>query len=268
MRYKQLLLTLLVLLGLGSAVEVRADDFMQKTSNYMCYQMSINKVRFTLPTQYDGTTNEGMDDGHIYLSVNGGPQETLLEWECNDYSELDKGYQIRAYKGGQFQLVGKAKSWKMFSKDDGWVQYDLNSDDNDKDHRTTTVDWTIPYELRGKNLKIYLWAHVNWSASGDWHVPNAYTRALMLDWDAPTAPETSVQLSDFVMAYDQEHVGTVMSVYSFNAKTIKSATLHYTDAVTKEKKTKALEAKTLGFVYLPMDRPYEDVYVTASALDS
>ena len=268
MRYKQLLLTLLVLLGLGSALEVRADDYMQKTSNYTCYQMGINKVRFTLPTQYDGTINEGMDDGHIYLSVNGGNQETLLEWKCKKYSDLDAGYEIRAYKGGTFQLVGKAKSWKTFTKDDGWVSYDLNNDDNNKNHRTTTVDWTIPYELRGKNLKIYLWAHVNWSGAGDWHVPNAHSHALMLDWDAPSAPETSVQLSDFVLAYDQEHVGQLMSVYSFNAKSVTKATLHYTDRGTKVKKTKALEPKTLGFVYLPMDRPYEEIYVEASALDS
>jgi hypothetical protein len=93
---------LLVLLGLGSALEVRADDYMQKTSNYTCYQMGINKVRFTLPTQYDGVINEGMDDGHIYLSVNGGNQETLLEWKCKKYSDLDAGYEIRAYKGGTF----------------------------------------------------------------------------------------------------------------------------------------------------------------------
>ena len=259
---------LLVMCMLFSGQIAWADDYMQKASNYTCMQMGMDKLRFTLPTQNDLTINEGIQNGYVYVSVAGGTQEVLFEWKCNDYSELDEGYCIKAYKGGTFQLVGKAKSWKTFNSGSNWVQYDLYNDDDDKDHRTTTVDWVIPYEMRGKNLKLYLWAHVNHSGAGDWHVPDAYSHRLMLDWDAPEAAAVGVEMSDFMLAYDQQQVGKMMSVYSFNAKSVKSAKLYYTDAVTNVKGSVKLDEKLVSYAYLPMNRPYKDVYIEGDVIDS
>ena len=259
---------LLFVCMLFSAQSSWADDFMQKAANYTCMQQGMDKLRFTLPTQNDLTINEGIQEGKVYVSVNGGDQELLFDWKCDDYSELDKGYWIKAYKGGTFQLVGKATSWKTFTSGDGWVKYDLYHDDDDKDHRTTTVDWVIPYEMRGKNLKLYVWAHVNHSGAGDWHVPSASTKRLMLEWDAPEAAAVGVELSEFMLAYDQKQVGKIMAIYNFTAKSIKTAKLYYTDAGTNVKKSIDLEKKTLGYAYLPMTRPYKDVYIEADVVDN
>ena len=249
-------------------MEVFADSFMQTASNYICIPMGIDKLRFTLPTQYDGVVNEGIENGYVYVNVDNGGEQLLFEWRCDDYTSLDKGYWIKAYQGGTFQLAGKAKALTTFTSSNDWVKYYLNADDNDKDHRTTTVDWVIPHELRGKNLKITLWAHVNQYTLGDWHIPDANSRLLMLDWDAPEAVTTEVELADFMLAYDQKQVGKIMSVYSINAKSVNWAKLHYTDAVMGTQGTIDLEKKLVGFAYLPMDRPYTNVYVEASVIDT
>ena len=267
-RQAQIITMLLVLTIWAIPQGALADDYMQTASNYTCMQMGMDKVRFTLPTQYDGTTNEGVQNGYVYISVDGGASVTLFEWKCNKYSELDQGYWIKAYQGGSFQLVGKAKSWTSFTSSSDWVKYYLNNDDDNKDHRTTTVDWVIPREMRGKNLKLYMWAHVNWSAAGDWHIPSASTRRLMLDWDAPESAATGAELSDFMLAYDQKQVGKIMTVYSINAKSVTSAKLYYTDAVTNVRGSMALENKLVSFAYLPMDRPYTNVYIEASVVDT
>ena len=266
---KQTLLSLfLIFLGLGQTMPVNADDFMQNTSNYTCMQIGIDKLRFTLPTQYDGIINEGIQNGYVYINVNDGPQQKLFEWKCNNYSKLDEGYWIKAYQEGTFQLVGQATSWTTFTADNDWVRYYLNCDANNKDHFTTTVDWTIPRDLRGKNLKIKLWAHVNYSGAGDWHVPNASSQYLLLDWTSPEAADTGAELSEFMLAYDQTHVGKIMSVYSITAKSVNWAKIHYTDAVTGAHNSIDLDNKLMGFVYLPMTRPYKDVYVEAYVKDS
>ena len=259
---------LLLLCMLLAAQSAWADDYMQKAANYTCMQQGMDKLRFTLPTQNDLSINEGIQEGKVYVSVNGGDQELLFDWKCNDYSELDEGYWIKAYKGGTFQLVGKATSYTTFSSNNGWVKYDLYHDDDDKDHRTTTLDWVVPYEMRGKNLKLYVWAHVNHSGAGDWHVPSASTKRLMLEWDAPDAAAVGVELSEFMLAYDQKQVGKIMAIYNFNAKSIKTAKLHYTDAGTNVKKSIDIEKKTLGYVYLPMTRPYKDLYIEADVIDN
>ncbi len=265
---QRVLFLFLVLLGLGQAMNVRADKFMQTASNYTCMQMGIDKLRFTLPTQYDGTINEGVQEGHVYVKVDNGPEQEVFEWKCDDYSDLDDGYWIKAYQPGTFQLQGQAKSWTIFTANDNWVKYNLKPDDTNKDHYTTTVDWVIPRELRGHNLKLTVWVHVNWSGAGDWHVPDAYSHRQMLDWDAPEAAATNAELADFMLAYDQKQVGKIMSVYSINAKSVNWARLHYTDAVTGAQGTVALEKKLVGFAYLPMTRSYTNVYLEASVKDS
>ena len=265
---QRLLFITLVLLSLGQAMRVSADDFVQTASNYTCMQMGIDKLRFTLPTQYDGVTNQGVQDGYIYIMVDNGPKQDLLQWKCKDYSDLEVGYQIKAYQGGTFQLVGQAKSWRTFTPDDNWVNYELKPDASNPYHYTTTVDWTIPREFRGHHLTISLWAHVNWSAAGDWHVPDAYSNYILLNWDAPESAQTGAQLSEFTLAYGQKQVGKIMSVYSFNAKSVNWALLHYTDAVTGARGFVKLDNKLVGFAYLPMDRPYTNVYVEASVIDS
>ena len=87
MKQKLLLLSLL-LLGVLLPQQVSADDFMQKASNYTAMIAGIDKIQFTLPTQFDGNLNEGISAGHVYVTVDDGPRLGLFFWSCANYRNL------------------------------------------------------------------------------------------------------------------------------------------------------------------------------------
>ena len=188
-----------------------ADNFTYNADNYMAYQVGVDAVKFTLPTGNTSGTNDGVQQGRVSIIVDGGARQTVFDWNCVDYSNVDtKGCHIKASQGGKFELQGTVKGgYKTFYNTTGEVYYELNADGSNSDHYTTTVVWTVPRELRGKNLKIYVWAHVNWSAAGDWHVPSANESKLLLDWDCPDAPETSVYMFDPVLSFDRSNVNAL-----------------------------------------------------------
>ncbi len=113
MKYKQLLLMLLVLIGMGHAVEVRADDFTYNKSHFKCMIVGLDRVRFTLPTGNTYRTNDGVENGYVYVSVNGGPEECVFEWKCDNYSQVDNGCKIKAYKDGRYALIEKVQGGSM-----------------------------------------------------------------------------------------------------------------------------------------------------------
>ena len=245
-----------------------ADDFTYNANNYMAFQVGNDAVRFTLPTGNTKNTNDGVQEGRVSIIVDGGSRQTVFDWSCVDYSNIDtKGCKIQASQGGKFELQGSVKGGnKTFYSSNGVVYYDLIGS---SDHYTTTVVWTVPRELRGKNLKIYVWAHVNWSAAGDWHVPSANESKLLLDWDCPDAPETSVYMFDPVLSFDRSNVNSLMFAYSVNARKIKSMNVHYTDAITNEVHSCSLPTTSIsGSAYIPADRPWKNVYIDAMVIDN
>ena len=270
MHYKQLLLTLLVLLGLGQTLEVRADDFTYNAGNYTCMMVGVDKVRFTLPTGNLYRTNDGVEEGYVYVSVDGGAEEVLLSWHCDNYSQVDDGCKIKAYKDGTFTLVGKVQGGnKTFTNANGEISYKLNPNDENDNHYTTTVDWQVPYSMRGRKLKLTVWAHVNWGAAGDWHVPRHDQHKELLDWDCPAAPDVSIMLNDPMLSYDRSEINKVMLTYSVTAQSIKWLKLHYTDALTGKTYTQDMPTKNLvGFAYIPADRPWKNIYMTARVVNT
>ena len=269
MNYKQLLVTLLVLLGFGLPMEVRADDFTYNAGHYSCMQVALDKVRFTLPTGNLYRTNDGVQEGYVYVSVDGGADQTLLAWKCDKYSQVDEGCKIQAFQDGKFTLTGKVKDGDYtFSKSNGEISYKLNHNDDNSDHYTTTVDWQVPYSMRGKKLTLKVWAHVNWGAAGDWHVPSASERKVLLNWDCPAAPAVDVTLNDPMLSYDRAHANQTMMTYSVTANSIKSLVLHYTDAITGQTYTQNMSTKDLvGFAYIPADRPWKNIYMTGRVVN-
>ena len=269
--YKQFLLTLLVLLGFGQSSDVYADSFTYNANNYSCMMMGVDKLRFTLPTGNTAWTNDGVQEGYVYVSENGGPEEVLFSWHCVDYSDVDDdGCKIKAYKGGTFTLTGKVKGGnKTFTNANGEFKYALNHDDGNDDHYTTTVDWQVPYSMRGKKLKLTVWAHVNWSAAGDWHVPSASSHKELLDWDCPAAPDVGIMLNSPMLSFDRSQINQIMMTYSVTAYSIKWMKLHYTDAVTGQSYTKDMPTKDLaGFAYIPAGRPWKNVYLEAKVINT
>jgi len=121
---------LLVLITLAMAHEVRADDFLQKTSNYTAYVQGIDKIRFALPTQmWSSFLNEGIVEGLVYVSVDGGPRQQLVEWNagenCRDIGDgISTESLIKSHVGGTSQLVGKIDgNPKTFKPEESRMKY-------------------------------------------------------------------------------------------------------------------------------------------------
>jgi hypothetical protein len=253
-----------------------ADDFMQKEGNYKSMIMGIDKVQFTLPTQYDGNMNEGVSEGHVYLTVDGGPYLSLFDWRCANYRDLTSDEEsgsiiANAYQDGTFMVVGKVTGgYKTFTN--GYsVSYTVGQDDDNSDHFSSVIEWTVPRSMRGHKLKFYVWAHIE-DRDRNWYIPtdnSAKTSFYHLgDWDCPSAPEVSVNVSEPMLAFDKEHVNQQMFTYSVSAKSIEWIRLHYTDNLTGRTYTKELDRNKLADIaYMPADHPFRDVYIEAKVVD-
>ena len=118
-----------------------ADNFLQNPANFTAYVQGIDVIRFTLPTQMWSTyLNEGITDGHVYLSIDDGPKRMLIEWDAGEnYRDIDGDYsttcRIKGHEGGTFRLMGKTDGGeKTFKADGDWTRYRVRCNDEDNDH--------------------------------------------------------------------------------------------------------------------------------------
>ncbi len=275
---QKLLLLILVLSGVLMHQQVSAADyFMQTESNYKATIMGIDKIQFSLPTQYDGSGNEGIVSGKIFVQVDGGSRQPLLEWHCKDYSELfDNGYEsgytyVTSYQDGTYQVLGKVIGGSKTFGGHSAVEYRLNHDDDDDDHFTSVFEWKVPRSMRGHKLKFYVWARID-SPANHWFIPSGKESEsdamLLTEWNCPPAPEVNITASKPMLAFDKEHVNQQMFTYSVMAQSIDWIRLHYTDSLTGRTYEKELDRKRLtDMAYLPADRPLRDIYIEAKLLD-
>lgn len=251
---------------------------MRTASNYKAMVIGIDKIQFTLPTQYDGAQNEGIYEGHVYVTVDGGQRQSLFDWNCKQYNNLTSDSEsgevnITAFQGGTFQLTGKVKGvTRSFTSNSNKVTYTLGYDDDDDDHFTSTIVWQVPRSMRGHQLKFELWCRID-DVYNTWYIPSGNNNKTsfyqMYEWACPAAAEVSINVGDPMLSYDAEHVNQQMFTYSVVAKKIHWAKLYYTDALTGSTQSKDLDTKNMaGLAYIPADRPYRDIYIQAKVTDS
>lgn len=227
---QKLLLIFCMLLGfLLTQQTFAADYFMQTESNYKATVMGIDKIQFSLPTQYDGSGNEGILLGKIFVQVDGGSRQLLLEWHCKKYDELfNNGYEsgytyVTSYQDGTYQVLGKVMGGVKTFNGYSAVEYRLNHDDDDNDHFTSVFEWKVPRSLRGHKLKFYVWARID-SPTNHWFIPDGKASEsdakLLTEWSCPAAPEVNVSANDPMLAFDKDHVNQQMFTYSVQAKSI------------------------------------------------
>ena len=279
MKQKLLLLSLL-LLGILLPQQVSADDFMQKASNYKATVMGLDKIQFSLATQYDGYgSNEGITNGKVYVQVDDGKsKQLLLEWYCKDYDELfNKGYEsgytyVTGYQDGSYRLLGNVIDGQKTFNSNTRVQYRLKHDDDDDDHFTSIFEWTVPRSMRGHNLKFYVWAKIE-SVGNHWYISNDGTGdwepRYLTEWNCPSAPAVSINASEPMLAFDKNHVNQQMFTYSVQAQAIKWIQLYYTDFLSGTFYSKELDTKRLAdMAYVPANVPLRNIYIEAKLMDS
>ncbi len=251
------------------------DPWMQTESSYQVMLVGIDKVRLILPSQKWSTfLNEGVTDGRVMISVNNGKEETLLTWTLGkNYSDIGStsgDICIHTYFGGQWKLTGNVVDGERYFTYNIDYHFRVNHNTENSDYYTTVVDWAVPRELRGKNIKFKLWCHIE---DRDYHyyIPNGVKDASryyeMFSWDCPPAVDVNIMLNDPMISYNQENVGCIAIPYAIQAKSVKTATFYYTDQLTGVTNTKTLSNKLSDIAYLPADRPWKDVYIKADLTD-
>lgn len=272
---RKLLLFFFVLAGfLLTQESFAADYFMQTESNYKATVMGIDKIQFSLPTQYDGSGNEGIVYGEVFVQVDGGSRQLLLEWHCKDYSELfNNGYEsgytyVTSYQDGTYQVLGKVIGGSKTFGGHSAVEYRLNHDDDNNDHFTSVFEWKVPRSMRGHKLKFYVWARID-SSTNHWFIPSGKESdsdaMLLTEWSCPPAPEVNITASKPMLAFDKEHVNQQMFTYSVMAQSIDWIRLHYTDSLTGRTYEKELDRKRLtdtGYWLLTIRRDIPPLFVT------
>ena len=260
---------------------VMADEFLQELGGFTAIVQGIDRIRFTLPTQYDGNQNEGIRNGTIYVSENGGSLKELLSWGMgSDYNILTSDKEsgsiaINVKYDGEWQLVGKVKGGHKYFQKNTSVTFTVGPNDDNNDHFSTVVDWTVPRQLRGKQLTFHLWCRSE-DISHSWFIPSGVEYCVndraktyqMAEWDCPAAAEVSITLNDPLLAYDASQSGCILFPYTIQAKSVESATIYYTDAVTKELNCKKLSSKLVDMANLPANHRWEDIYIKADLKDS
>jgi len=254
-----------------------ADRFLQEPSGFTAIVQGIDRIRFTLPTQYDGTQNEGIVEGVIYISEDGGAKKEFLTWGLgNGYNDLTSDTEsgtitLKVTYDGEWQLVGKVKGGHRYFQKNTNVTFTVGPNDDNDDHFTTVVDWTVPRELRGKRFTFHLWCKSE-ASRWTWYIPDGVkdksSTYQMGEWDCPAAAEVSVELNEPLLSYDANQSGCILIPYTIQAKSVTSATMYYTDAVTETTYSKELSSKLVDMAFLPADRPWKDVYINAKLKDS
>jgi len=250
-----------------------ADDYLQNGNNYSATIVGIDKVQFKLPTQYDGNLNEGITDGQVRISIDGGSYQSFIDWYVPSYRDLTSDEEsgkckIKGYVGGTFELAGTRKSGPSTFEANNTYEYTVGQDSDNDDHFTTTVIWTAPHSLRGRTLKFDCYAKSE-DRDRTWYMPRENSYKDMLTWECPPAPTVAVQLGEPMLAYEGEHVNQQMFTYSVQAGSIVWAKLYYTDDLTGKQESQNLDnSKFVDIAYIPADRPWRDIYVEAHVKDS
>ncbi len=274
---QKLLILFLVLLGLEQSLNVMADNYLQVPSGYTAQVQGLERIRFTLPTQLDGQQNEGIRIGTVYIREDGGAMKELFSWGMgDDYNVLTSDKEsgkiaINAKYGGEWQLVGKVKGGHRYFQSNTNVIFTVAPNDDDDDHFTTTVDWTVPREVRGKRLTFHLWCRSE-DFSHSWFIPSGVSDRSstyqMCEWDCPASAEVNIMINEPLLSYDAAHAGSIMIPYSIQAKSVQSAIIYYTDVVSGETKSTPLSTKLVDFAYLPADRSWKDIKIWAKLKDT
>lgn len=261
MRIKHFLLTLVLL---TTSICAFAESFVKKSENFTCYVAGKNILQFSLPTfeYYSVLTNVHVTSESYVEATVDGVTKRIIEWNHPGKDRTDPTYMKTSAAGTLIvQMARYGKSDIEINANDGWKQFVLGGDPNDGTHYTTTVQWKVPYEWQGKNIKLKL--HVHWDdiSSGSFDkVFDAY--------DSPEPPEVMVTLMDPMLSYDKQHVGEIVMPFYIQASKCTKLELHYTDAITSRETVLNQDPVLSGSVYVPMDRPLTNVFLQANLIDT
>lgn len=226
----------------------------------------IDKLQIEMPV-YDEDGHDGwVHQGHIFVTPEGGNQLTLLYYHCDEKNGADaKLYFSRSVDGQMVLTPGYYEDVEVTTIENSCrVPSRTNV-------FTVKILWTVPDNLRGKELTISWKVRKTGSGDNITGEKGANVNPPSTKITFPAVQESMrPSLMDPMLGYDATHAGQTMLVYMMAAGTINSLTVHYTEVNgTKEThKSKYLDPEMSGFIFLSSDKCYKNFYIDARYADS
>ena len=256
---------LLLLLLMLPSVTALAGNGMENKSLWTVMQSGTNTIKITVPVYDEEGLDGWVDKGYLYVTPDGGSKETVL----NFYSKEKSGDRCHLF-------IKKAVNGNMTLTRDGGLSsgtigtnekdFELAHADGEKYIFYFYVEWTVPDKYRGKSLKFTWDCHKKGNRDAkDKDLSLNSTTITMSSSPSLTIPT----IMDPMVAYDSDHAGQMMIVYTMSESDIISLTASYKEmnGSTYTSKTMDLDPSMVGYAYLPADKPAEDFYITARYRD-
>lgn len=233
-------------------------DNVENTQHYVVRMNGMDQLRIEMPV-YDEEGNDGWcDDGNVYVTPEGGSQQTLLHY-------------LSKYVGSETPSVWLQKGVDgamTLHRDQGWSDVSVTTSLRScqvpplpgTEYSMLYIDWTVPASLRGKKLTISWNVHKTGEGSEGKYTltinPTTVSFTAVPDLTAPT-------LLDPMLGYDAAHAGKTMLVYTMAASEIISITAYYTEVngMQETLKVQTIGSDMSGFIYLDADKCYKDLYL-------
>lgn len=246
-------------------VTARAGNDMENSYHWMITPSGINGVNIQIPVYDSGGLDGFVDDGFLYITPDGGAQETVLHF----YSEQKSGSNCYVW-------FSKSVDGEMvLSRDNGYSSMTVSSTEKscELSQKSGTnlyfiyINWVVPDKYRGKRCTFswYVHKHGNKGAS-EREIKLSPMNVTFSDTPAPVVPN----LMDPVLGYDAAHAGQTMMIYTMSTSDIVSLTAHYKEVSggTYKSQSMALGKEMSGYIYLPSDKCISDFRISARYKDT
>ena len=222
------------------------------------------EIEYSIPVFiWDSSSNDAVTWGYIYVTPEGESETSILYYAYDESRDQDKPVTFKASAEGEFKIVNTTSGLVAFTRNNGSVSWVLKRDADDNDHHTAKIRWKVPYQWRGKKLKMRV------KFRYDDRYSHSEVEHKFDDYDCPQPIGSSITLMDPMLAFDKSSAGYIMIPWYAQLKTLSDAKLTLIDAATGHVTIKKVETSSLsGYVNVPMDRPYSSVILRGKAVAS
>ena len=247
-----------------------ADRYVEKGYNYMVMLNGMNSIRIKAPVYDEKWDDYWVKDGNLKVKwkddSGNSHDDVVLHWGTkshdNDDSELST--EFRTDVGGSIDITqGNSSNHFMLTKGDKTKSCNIteNSGANTYDF---TANWTLPYEMLGKQLEFYWSVTLDRTTAGTPKVDDKLTGATI---DMPAAQSVMTPIvTTAMLSYSKP--GMMEIPWVMPSDKVTSAYYEYIDDNGKKVKQTILTNTNSGIIYLSVLEPRNNFRVYVSYKDN
>ena len=178
------------------------------------------EIEYSIPVFiWDSSSNDGVTWGYIYVTPEGESETSILYYAYDESRDQDKPVTFKASAEGEFKIVNTTSGLVSFTRNSGSISWVLKRDADDNDHHTAKIRWKVPYQWRGKKLKMRV------KFRYDDRYSHSEVEHKFDDYDCPQPIGSSITLMDPMLAFDKSSAGYISIPWYAQLKTLSDAKL-------------------------------------------